>query len=64
MSGTLTPRPKCTVLMFHCSLRLSGNDVSVEEGLRVFCGKYDLHIVLASTNTFPRLGERQTPYAL
>ena len=64
------------VSMFHCSLRLSGNDVSVEEAecfvanmiykgyMRGYISHEKQMVVLASTNAFPRLGERPSPYAL
>lgn len=64
------------VSMFHCSLQLLGNDVSVEEAecfvanmifkgyMRGYISHEKQMIVLASTNAFPRLGERPSPYAL
>jgi len=62
--------------MFHCSLELLGNDVSVEEAecfvanmifkgyMRGYISHEKQMVVLASTNAFPRLGERPSPYAL
>ncbi|KIJ69749.1 hypothetical protein HYDPIDRAFT_142294 [Hydnomerulius pinastri MD-312] len=64
------------VSMFHCSLRISGNDVSVDEAecfvanmiykgyMRGYISHEKQMVVLASTNAFPRLGDRQAPYTL
>ncbi|KAI9569279.1 hypothetical protein HD554DRAFT_599157 [Boletus coccyginus] len=64
------------VSMFHCSLRISGNDVSTDEAecfvanmiykgyMRGYISHEKQMVVLASTNAFPRLGDRQSPYAL
>ncbi|KAI6152430.1 hypothetical protein BKA82DRAFT_4111168 [Pisolithus tinctorius] len=64
------------ISMFHCSLRLSGNDVSVEEAecfvanmiykgyMRGYISHEKQMVVLANANAFPRLGDRPTPYAL
>jgi hypothetical protein len=62
--------------MFHCSLRISGIDVSEEEAeclvanmiYKGFMRGYISHekqmVVLAGTNAFPRLADRQAPFAL
>lgn len=62
--------------MFHTALKISGNDVSVEEAeclvanqiYKNFIRGYISHekqmVVLASVNTFPRLADRPTPFAL
>ncbi|KAF8138995.1 hypothetical protein EV363DRAFT_1208984 [Boletus edulis] len=62
------------VSMFHNSLRISGNDVSVDEAecfvanmihkgyMRGYISHEKQMIVLASTSAFPRLGDRQSPY--
>ncbi|KAI6127354.1 hypothetical protein EDD16DRAFT_1690586 [Pisolithus croceorrhizus] len=64
------------ISMFHCSLRLSGNDVSVEEAecfvanmiykgyMRGYISHEKQMVVLANANAFPRLGDRPAPYAL
>ncbi|KAJ6615563.1 hypothetical protein B0H10DRAFT_1801123 [Mycena sp. CBHHK59/15] len=62
--------------MFHCALRISGIDVAVEEAeclvanmvYKGFMRGYISHekqmVVLASTNAFPRLADRQSPFAI
>lgn len=64
------------ISMFHTALKISGNDVSVEEAeclvanqiYKNFIRGYISHekqmVVLASVNTFPRLADRPTPFAL
>ncbi|KAF8549697.1 hypothetical protein OG21DRAFT_1599065 [Imleria badia] len=64
------------VSMFHCSLCVSGNDVSMDEAecfvanmiykgyMRGYISHEKQMVVLASTNAFPKLGDRQSPYAL
>ena len=64
------------VSMVHCSLRISGNDVSMDEAecfvgnmiykgyMRVYISHEKQMVMLARTNAFPRLGDRQSPYAL
>ncbi|KAJ6520954.1 hypothetical protein B0H19DRAFT_1286647 [Mycena capillaripes] len=62
--------------MFHCALRISGIKVDIEEAeclvanmvYKGFMRGYISHekqmVVLASTNTFPRLADRPSPFAL
>lgn len=62
--------------MFHSSLRISGIDVPVEEAeclvanmvYKGFMRGYISHekqmVVLAQANAFPRLADRQSPFAL
>jgi hypothetical protein len=62
--------------MFHSSLKISGIDVPMEEAeclvaimiYRGFMRGYISHekqmVVLAQTNAFPRLADRQTPFAM
>ncbi|KAJ7668147.1 hypothetical protein B0H17DRAFT_950074 [Mycena rosella] len=62
--------------MFHCALRISGIKVEVEEAeclvanmvYKGFMRGYISHekqmVVLASTNAFPRLADRPSPFAL
>ncbi|KAG8219046.1 hypothetical protein J3R82DRAFT_4802 [Butyriboletus roseoflavus] len=64
------------VSLFHSSLHVSGTDVSVDEAecfvanmiykgyMRGYISHEKQMVVLASTNAFPRLGDRQSPYAL
>ncbi|EGO02348.1 hypothetical protein SERLA73DRAFT_178247 [Serpula lacrymans var. lacrymans S7.3] len=64
------------ISMFHCSLRISGVHISQEEAeclvanmiykgyMRGYISHEKQMVVLASTNTFPRLADRPTPYAL
>lgn len=64
------------ISMFHTALKISGNDVSVEEAeclvanqiYKNFIRGYISHekqmVVLASVNTFPKLADRPTPFAL
>ncbi|KAF9226916.1 hypothetical protein BS17DRAFT_728895 [Gyrodon lividus] len=64
------------VSMFHCSLRISGNDVSMDEAecfvanmiykgyMRGYISHEKQMVVLATSNAFPRLGDRQAPYVL
>ncbi|KAH7887316.1 hypothetical protein F5I97DRAFT_1859517 [Phlebopus sp. FC_14] len=64
------------VSMFHCSLRISGSDVSMDEAecfvanmiYRGYMRGYISHekqmVVLATTNAFPKVGDRPNPYAL
>ncbi|KAJ7461973.1 hypothetical protein FB451DRAFT_1267390 [Mycena latifolia] len=61
--------------MFHCALRISGIDVEIEEAeclvanmvYKGFMRGYISHekqmVVLASTNAFPRLADRPSPFA-
>ncbi|KAJ6460109.1 hypothetical protein C8R47DRAFT_1059009 [Mycena vitilis] len=62
--------------MFHCALRISGIKVDIEEAeclvanmvYKGFMRGYISHekqmVVLASTNAFPRLADRPSPFAL
>ncbi|KAJ7673193.1 hypothetical protein DFH06DRAFT_1081970 [Mycena polygramma] len=62
--------------MFHCALRISGIKVDIEEAeclvanmvYKGFTRGYISHekqmVVLASTNAFPRLADRPSPFAL
>jgi len=62
--------------MFHCSLQISGIDAPIEEAeclvanmiYKGFMRGYISHekqmVVLAQTNAFPRLADRQAPFAL
>lgn len=64
------------ISMFHCSLRVSGIDVTQEEAecfvanmiYKKFMLGYISHekrmVVLAANNAFPRLADRQAPFAL
>jgi len=64
------------VSMFHASLRISGNEVSMDEAecfvanmiykgyMRGYISHEKQMVVLASTNAFPRLADRQSPFAL
>jgi len=64
------------VEMFHCSLRVSGLDVSSEEAeclvanmiykgyMRGYISHEKQMVVLANTNAFPRLSDRPTPFTL
>jgi COP9 signalosome complex subunit 12 len=64
------------VAMFHCSLRVSGMDVSLEEAeclvanmvykgyMRGYMSHEKQMVVLANTNAFPRLADRPNPFAL
>ncbi|KAF8834562.1 hypothetical protein BDN67DRAFT_975921 [Paxillus ammoniavirescens] len=67
---------RISVSMFHCSLRLSANDVSVDEAecfvanmifkgyMRGYISHEKQMVVLATSNAFPRLADRQAPYVL
>lgn len=64
------------ISMFHSSLTISGIDVSQEEAeclvanmiykglMRGYISHEKQMVVLASTNAFPRLADRQAPFAL
>lgn len=62
--------------MFHCSLRISGIDVVQDEAeclvanmiyqgfMRGYISHEKQMVVLAQTNAFPRLADRQAPFAM